>query len=620
MNYPSWLASIHHDGSDQYVSTATPQLGETVNLRLRIALDAPIQRVILRSFPDGEQMLTEMRRTVTEPPSQWWTGDLVVGQPVCHYRFVIVSTDGVWHYSGAGPTAFVPLDNTDFRLLADYHPPEWVSQAVFYQIFPDRFANGDPNNDPHPDEFEYLGYRPQTYPWGTAPPENHLFPLVFYGGDLPGIEQRLDYFKDLGVNALYLNPIFTAYSNHKYDVANYDEVDPHFGGDEALIALRHALDRHDMRYILDIVPNHSGYWHPWFQAARSDRLAPEAEFFTFRNHPDDYATWLGVKWLPKLNYHSGELRRRIYEGPDAVFSRWLKPPFSADGWRVDVANMLGRQGPSQIGAEISRGIRVSVKASRPDAYLIGENFFDATNQLQGDQWDSVMNYDGFTHPLWYWIAGYNLSAHGFQNQVTADHWPTSALADTWQSRLAAIPWVIALQQYNLLGSHDTRRILTIVHGNENLNRLAAAILLTFPGVPGLYYGEEIGMEDVPGQGSRGCMIWDQSGWNKPLFEFYRKLIHFRRTSPVLQSGGFQILLVEPDTIAYQRESRDGRILVFAHRGQQPRPSGPASVRNGGISDDMIFSDILTGNEFRVDNGSVVLPPLEQGALVLQAHS
>lgn len=615
---PSWLASVHHDGSDKFVSNSSPQLGETVRLRLRMAQGAPVHRVILRTFPDGEQMLADMHRAQAEPPVQWWETSIVLSQPVCQYRFVIVATDGVWHYSALGPTPHVPLDHTDFRLLADFHPPEWTAQAVFYQIFPDRFANGDPANDPKPGEFEYRGHRPQTYPWESPPPDGQLFPLVFYGGDLPGIEQRLAYLSDLGIDAIYLNPIFRGYSNHKYDVIDYNEVDPHFGGDAALVSLRRALDARRMRYILDIVPNHCGYAHPWFQAAQADRHAPEADFFTFRHHPDDYATWLGVQMLPKLNYRSHELRRRIYEAPEAVFRRWLRPPFSADGWRVDVANMLGNQGPSQLGIEISRGIRQAVKDTRPDAYLIGENFFDATAQLQGDQWDAVMNYNGFTHPLWYWLGGYNLEAHGFPNPVTVEQWPTSAMADMWRNQLATIPWVVALQQYNLLGSHDTRRIRTIVKGNDNLQRLALSLLLTFPGVPGLFYGDEIGMEDVAGLGSRGCMVWDESRWNKPIRDFYQRLIRLRRTSTILQSGGFQILLIEPDTIAYQREHRSGRILVFAHRGEQPRPGGPISLANGGVPDGTLFVDIESGREFLVQGGSITLPQLEQGAIILQA--
>jgi alpha-glucosidase len=613
---PPWLQSIHHDGSERYVSKLHPRLGETVRLRLHIAHGAPIRRVVLRTFPDGEQALTNMTRAATEPPVQWWEADLAIDEPVSHYRFIIDSADGLWHYSAAGPSPFAPLDATDFRILADCHAPGWLDSAVFYQIFPDRFANGDPDNDPRPEEYVYRDRRPTTYPWEAAPDPDQFFPLVFYGGDLAGIESRLDYLEDLGVNALYLNPIFHALSNHKYDVADYDHVDPHFGGDSALALLRRAMDTRGMRYILDIVPNHCGYWHPWFQSAMADQAAAEVEFFTFRSHPNDYATWLGVWTLPKLNYLSLELRRRIYEGSEAVFRRWLRPPYSADGWRVDVANMLGRQGATQIALEINRGIRRAVKDTHPDAYLIGEHFFDATGQLQGDQWDGVMNYGGFAQPLWYWLSDYKQGAHGFSESLVAPRWPTEALAGAWLSRMAVVPWAIAVQQYNLLDSHDTPRIRSTLKGNDALHRLAAAVLLTFPGVPGLYYGDEIGMEDAPGLGARGCMIWDEARWNRPLREYHRELIRLRRSSPALQRGGFQLLLTEPETIAYQRETADDRVLVIAHRAEEPRPTKLLPLAHGGVADGARFVD-LSGNELIVNNGELHLSSLEQGAVILR---
>lgn len=616
-NEPFWLPSIHHDGSEKYVSMLTPRTEESIRIRLRISHRAPIRRVILRTFPDGEQNFTPMTLVEKESPVQWWEIELVIHEPVIQYRFIIDSADGLWHYSASGPSNTVPLDSTDFRILADYHTPRWLENAVFYQIFPDRFANGSKANDPQPEDFEYHGRRPRTYEWEAQPDPEQPFPLVFYGGDLPGIESRLDYLEYLGINACYLTPIFTAYSNHKYDVADYDQVDPHFGGNDALITLRKTLNARGMRLILDIVPNHCGYWHPWFQTALKDPQEVESEFFTFQKHPDDYATWLGVWSLPKLNYASHELRRRMYSGKDAVFRRWLRPPFSADGWRVDVANMLGRQGTTQIGLDIGRDIRNAVKEANPDAYLMGENFFDATAQLQGDQWDGVMNYGGFTHPLWYWLSEFSQGAHDFSESLTAPGWSTAALAETWLSRLAAIPWVIARQQYNILDSHDTRRIRTILHGNDALHRLAVAVLLTYPGVPGLYYGDEIGMVDLPALAGRGCMIWDEARWDAGLLEFHRQMIQLRRDSAALQRGGFQILAIEPETIIYQRDSLDDRVIVIAHRAKEPRLTGEVKVEHGSIADGLQFKNIMSGELFVVTDRSLRLPAIQQGVIVLR---
>lgn len=610
---PTWLAAIHHDGSSLYVSSLYPRLGDSVLVRLRTPADAPLRQPYLRTFPDGEQAFTPLTPLPPRAGNQWWEATLPIGEPSVHYRFLLVADDGVWWYSGLGASAHEPLDHTDFRILANYNAPAWVQRAVFYQIFPDRFANGDPANDPQPHEYEYRGRRPQTYPWGVAPPPDAYFPLVFYGGDLIGIQQRLDYLVDLGVDALYLNPVFTAYSNHKYDVADYAHVDPHFGGDDALIALRQALSRRGVRYILDIVPNHCGYWHRWFLAARGNPQAPEAAFFTFTRHPDAYASWLGVWSLPKLNYASVELRRRIYAGPEAVFRRWLRPPFEADGWRVDVANMLGRQGEMQLGVTVAQGIRAAVKETLPDAYLLGENFFDASPQLQGDQWDGVMNYAGFSLPLRYWLCGYQVSAFGLSHPIQATTpFSTAALAEVWQNRLAAIPWAIALQQYNLLGSHDTPRFRSLVGGNNALHRLAALILFTFPGAPAIYYGEEIGLLDDPTLHARGCMPWEAAPWDHALRSYYQALIRLRHESSAWQTGSFQILAVEENCLAYQREDAAGRWLVVANRGPGARPAGPLPVAAGGIPDGAVWREYFSGARANVVGGALHLPTLPQG--------
>ncbi len=619
MFLPDWLNTIHHDGSDLYVSNPYPGLGEKVQIRLRVSHQAPVRQVYLRYTHDGEQRLIPLQAAPPTPPVRWWEGVLEIREPRVVYRFLLLADDGVWWYTAAGATAGIPTDAQDFVLLAAYHAPTWVLESVFYQIFPDRFANGDPANDPRPESTNGLNVpRPYLMPWGVEPPTSAPPSFVFYGGDLEGIRQQLDYLQALGVNALYLNPIFPAQTNHRYDVTDYTRVDPRLGGDEALIALRQALDERAMRYILDIVPNHCGMQHPWFLAAQADPDAPEASFFTFTRHPDLYESWLGVARLPKFNYRSAELRRRMYEDSDSVFRRWLRPPFRADGWRIDVANMLGRQGTLQMGQEVARGIRRAVKDTRPDAYLIGENFFDATPQLQGRQWDGVMNYLGFAMPLWHWLRGFRMGAWGLHEEVSSElPWPTAALEQTWRAVRAAIPWAIVLQQYNLLDSHDVPRIRTIVAGNDALHRLAVTVLMTYPGVPSIYYGDEIGLMDTPRLGPRGCMLWDEAAWDHDLLAFHRKLIALRRSSPVLQRGGFQMLLVDKDTFAYQRASKAGRIIVVAHRGSQPRPPQGLRVDHGGVPDGAHFIELFSGQGARVINGHLQLPEQPQGATLWQ---
>ena len=615
MSEPAYLHSIHHDGSRRYVRRASDggvdfRLGDEVVLRLRAWPGAPIERVLLRTFPDGEQAFADMHVESADMVCRWWRATIRVNMPVVGYRFLLFTADGVWWLNGSGLHRHMLTDADDFRLLADYAAPAWVRDSVFYQIFPDRFADGDPANNVRDGEYEYRGQTARARGWGERPGDGWGATVEFFGGDLAGIEQRLDTVAELGANALYLNPVFTGYSNHRYDGIDYENVDPHLGGNEALTSLRRALAEHGMRYLLDIVPNHCGVAHPWFAAAQADPGAPTAEFFTFNRHPDDYAAWLGVRALPKLNYRSRRLRELMYAGHDAIFRRWLRPPFSADGWRIDVANMLAQHGPDQLGVEIGQGIRQAVKEENPAAYLLGENFFDGSSQLQGDRWDATMNYAGFMLPLMYWLKGVAMFQHGEPREMISPHrLSTQGLIDSWAAFRAAIPWTIARQQYNLLNSHDTPRVQSLI--DAGLNRLAAALLMMYVGVPSVYYGEEIGLK----QHMRECMPWDRSAWDEGLRTTYRTLVHLRRSSPALIDGGFQVLRVEEDSLAYLRDDEEERILVVAHRGSTARPASALPVSHGAIPDGAEFVEVFSDARATVTNGHLPLPSMGQGATV-----
>ncbi len=591
---------------------ADPGQGDEVTIRLRAAPGAPIERVLLRTCPDGEQQFVEMQPEEA-PACRWWRATLRVSMPTVAYRFLLLGQDGAWWYNASGLHRHTPTDAEDFRLLADYAVPTWIRDSVFYQIFPDRFANGDPGSDVHDGEFEHRGWPARPRRWGELPASGSLDAMVeFYGGDLAGIEQRLNYLIELDVNAIYLNPIFTACSNHRYDAVDYANVDPRLGGNRALLSLRRATAERGMRFILDIVPNHCGVAHPWFQAALADANAPTAEYFTFNKHPDYYACWLGVRSLPKLNYRSAALREVMYAGSDSIFRHWLRPPYAIDGWRIDVANMLARQGADQLGIEVGRGIRRAVKEESPAAYLLGENFFDGSAQLQGDCWDATMNYAGFAMPVWHWLSRFALRQHSQPSEVASEvSWSTQALVDTWQAYRAGIPWVIARQQYNLLGSHDTPRILSVLGGDPARNRLAAGLLMTYVGVPSVYYGDEIGLMGD----SRTCMPWEQAAWDEDLRAFYQTLIHLRRTSPALIEGGFQMLLVEENTLAYVRDADEEQIIVVGNRGQATRPAGPLPVAQGAIPDGTELIELFSGMRASVVNGHLPLPAMPPGVWI-----
>ncbi|HSO27023.1 MAG TPA: alpha-amylase family glycosyl hydrolase, partial [Anaerolineales bacterium] len=505
----------------------------------RMAIDAPVDRALLRICPDGEQRFLEMApaspQDIDRSVCQWMTARLRLEMPITGYRFLImVGGEALW-FTAAGLQRHWVTDADDFRLLAGYRSPAWTHATVFYQIFPDRFADGDSSNNVKTGEFIYRGRESKARRWGEPPSQGWDAMVEFYGGDLAGIGDKLPYLADLGVNALYLNPIFTAYSNHRYDVTDYDHVDPHLGGNAALVELRRKTAELDFRLILDIVPNHCGILHPWFQMAQQDENAPTADFFSFSHHPDQYEAWMGVPTLPRLDYHSARLRAVMYAGPESIFRHWLRSPYALDGWRIDVANMLGRQGADQLDVEVGQGIRRAVKEENPEAYLLGENFFDASRHLQGDMWDAAMNYAGFSKPLWFWLSGFAVSQHGGPSAAGPQRWPTAALVESWQAYRAAIPWQIAVQQFNLLGSHDTERILSRLNGNPDLNRLAVGLQMTYPGVPCVYYGDEVGLTNQ-NNSNRVTMPWDAGDWDQGLRSFYQKLIELRRTSPALIAG------------------------------------------------------------------------------------
>lgn len=608
-----WETSIHHDGSPVYLRFSG-RLGDTAVIRLRLDAEAPVSGVFLRTCPDGEQQITPMREIGIQGVCRWWEGELPIRMLRTNYRFLLRAEDGTRWYSAGGVTRHYPTDANDFVVLANYHAPDWVRDAVFYQIFPDRFADGDPSNNVRDGEYLYRGKPVLARRWGELP-NRQTGQIEFFGGDLQGIAQRLDYLTDLGVSALYLNPIFRAPSNHKYDVEDYTTIDPHLGGEAGLLLLRQSLDERAMRVVLDIVPNHCGVTHPWFVAAQADPRSPTAEFFTFRRHPDDYESWLGVKTLPKLNYRSVRLREVMYAGPDAIMRRWLRPPYRIDGWRIDVANMLGRLGPDNLGHKIGRGIRRAVKAEQPNAYLLGEHFFDGTPHLQGEELDATMNYQGFTFPIWRWLGGFEFNP----NRPEADPRPiaTETVAAQWTAFRAAIPWQVATQQFNLLGSHDTPRLRTIVGDDLARVRVAMTLLFCYPGVPCIYYGDEIGLDGGGDPDCRRTMPWDEAEWDHDLRAFVRRLAHLRRNAPALRWGGFQQLYAQGATIAFQREAPEERLIVVARRSDDGLRALP--VRHAGLADGVALRELFTGAETFVRSGMVDISSLPAtGAQVWQA--
>lgn len=345
----SWLESVYSDGTADFVSNPFPKLHETVTVWLRLYADAPVRHVFLRTVPNGAEQLIEAQRWRVERGLAWYAAELPINENRVQYHFYLVCDQVVYFYTQKEITTYIPDQSYDFVLLADYVQPAWVKNAVFYQIFPDRFCNGDPANDVKAGEYLFQGHGPIPLDWDAEPlPYDAGRCMDFYSGDLEGVRQRIPYLKELGVTAVHLNPIFLAPTVHKYDCVDCFHVDPHFGGDEALAALSEALHANGMKLILDISINHTGTAHRWFnrdglfypksEGAYNNPEAQERGFYFFREGSSEYTGWFGLADLPVLNYSSEALRELIFRGQNSVLRKWLRPPTASTAgaltWRT----------------------------------------------------------------------------------------------------------------------------------------------------------------------------------------------------------------------------------------------------------------------------------------------
>lgn len=595
------MTGVFHNPSGHY----TERLPEGLVLRLRTPRGAPIQQVFLRCAPDGEQQMLELQASPNREgwDCDWWQILLPLASGTrLSYRFFLVTLKGCYWLNALGLLRHLPTDHHDFHANPQHDGCEWLEQSVFYQIFPDRFCDGDPTNNVRTGQYLLDGKEVVARPWGQLPDASQGS-REFFGGDLQGIEQKLDYLNQrLGVNGIYLNPIGTAPSNHKYDVASYTEVDPHLGGEGAFLSLKRAMESRQMRLMLDVVPNHCGIEHPWFQNALADPDCETAEFFTFNPHPDDYQCWLGVRTLPKLNYASQRLREWMYSGPQSVLRHWLRPPYSIDGWRIDVANMLGRSGQQQLGHKVIRGMRKAVKEENSQAYFLGENFFDASSYLQGDELDATMNYRGFMMPMFHWLTGRDFEAAS--GHSWGDRHPLSSedLEIHWRTWRASVPWAATRIQFNLLDSHDTPRLLNFVEGDRTKASIARMLLFTYPGVPCIYYGDELGLEGGKDPDNRRTINWDESSWDQDQFQRWSDLVQLRRTSTALGRGSFQMLCAEQDTLAFLREDGAERLLVVARRSLDSVTE--VNVQAAAIPEGSVFREFFSDQTAEVAQGKL----------------
>ena len=606
----TWLESVHSDGTSEFVSNPFPKLGEKVTIRIRMYEDAPVERVLLRTYPNGSTWFTTMRVGKRERGFVYYEAELTMTENRMPYHFYLACPDVVYFYTQKEITTYIPDQTYDFVLLADYVQPDWVKDAVFYQIFPERFCNGDPTNDVQDGEYSQDGWptirmkhwedTPLTYKQGHC--------LDFYGGDLQGVKEKIPYLKELGVTAVYLNPIFVAPSVHKYDCLDYFHVDPHFGGDEALAELSQALHENGMKLILDISINHTGIAHKWFNrdgawfdksvGAYNNPDSAERGFYFF-GKKNSYHGWLGVPTLPTLNYTSEALRDVIYRAEDSVLKKWLKPPYSIDGWRFDVADVFARNDEIQLSHELWPEIRKSIRSVNPQAYILAEDWGDCAEYLQGKEWDSPMNYYGCGRVIRQFLGEtdafmsrdpylqkirYKMTAEDVKNRV--------------MQYLAKLPYPMWENQFNLIDSHDISRLHNnpAVHPEEYRGAVIFQFMLT--GAASIYYGDEACADGILGsmEGCRYPMPWGKDFQKDDQFLLYKTLAHAKAAHPALRSGGMKFLYAKDSVVAIARFRGDEVLIGILSTNAEDvtirLPLGAVGAKKPSSGQDLLGRDLL----------------------------
>lgn len=624
-----WKETIITGGSEDFLNPSNPRIGSAIIIKLKVSKDNPIEHIFLRIAPNGEEINHEMKKSNEDDFFVWYQVSITIITKITLYRFSIITPEQIyWLNSKLKLLKTTPSDTYDFKLLADFEDPAWIKDSIFYQIFPDRFLDGDPSNNVKTGEYSWYGNQSVARKWDDYEKKQGDYPsLEFYGGDLEGIRQKIPYLKELGINSIYLNPIFHAPSNHKYDIMDYKTIDKHFGSNEEFARLVEELHTNGIKIILDAILNHTGEGHVWFNklnvfkeqnGAYNKPNSPYHDFYTFNEWPEDYVSWLGHKSLPKLNYKSEKLREEVYKNDDSVIKYWLTKPYNIDGWRIDVANMLARQDETQLHLNVWEELRIEMKKCKPDAYLMGETFFDPAILLDGTKLDAVMNYQGFTFPLVKWLTKKEIFYIKVNNKIERKIYPVNYTAKDMKKQLvnfrAILPYQIQLLNFNLLSSHDVPRFLTRLEGNISLYKIAIIFLFTYIGVPSIYYGDEIGMQGSFDPDNRKPMIWKQEKWNMELVNFYKSMIALRKSKEELKKGLIKEIFCRDEIFSYSRILKNKRTLIILNNSAVEQKISVPVWKIGFQNQNLI--EYLTKKVVKVKNGTIELEVRNYECLIL----
>ncbi len=594
---------IHHDGSALHVPDQQPSLGDTVDVIVRVSPDAGVDRVWVRTTPDAEPRFapaTPQPRAFGGVSEIWFHAKVWLRNPVSRYRFLLDGSGGYRWLTAAGVVHHDVADDTDFRIVCGAPPPAWAAEAVVYLIFPDRF-----DRSPDADGRRLPDWAIARAWTDKASGEGPGRAREIFGGDLDGIRLRLDHIAATGANTICLTPIFTAPANHRYCPSTFYEVDPLLGGNEALSRLADAVHARGMRLIGDLTTNHTGDQHEWFLDAAAGR---HQDIYYFDPAlPYGYETWVGVRRMPKLNWGSRELRRRMFDGPESVVRRWLDA--ALDGWRVDVANTTGRAGTDDFTHAVAAQMLESMRRSRPDALLIAEHSHDASTDMDSGGWHGTINYAGFTRPVWTWLSTVPLPFQGVP--VGVPRLSGNAAVATMQTFGSRMSWRSRCVSWSCLDSHDTPRFRTLVGGDAQLAEIGIGLMATLPGTPVIYAGDELGLEGSWAEDARRPIPWHEpGGWNQRTLANYRALTALRAGSQALRHGGLRFVHAGEDMIIYARETAAETMLILAARSAAISdvvlPGDRIAVNVYGGASDLAPGDKLTATEptfqvWRVDH-------------------
>ncbi|MBM7562540.1 glycoside hydrolase family 13 protein [Fusibacter tunisiensis] len=442
-----------------------------------------------------------------------------------------------------------------------FKAPDWVKESIWYQIFPERFCNGDPSID-----------LPGTLPWGS---EQVVTNEMKFGGDLRGVIEKLDYLTDLGVNGIYFTPIFKSPSTHKYDTVDYYCIDPSFGTNALFKELVEKAHARGIRVVLDAVFNHCGIDHPFFQdVLQKGKASPYYGYFHMND--EGYETFAFTPKMPKWRTGNPEVERYLLD----IGAYWVEQ-YDIDGWRLDVSN--------EVSHDFWRKFRKRMKAIKPDFFILGENWDRSEPWLRGDQFDSVMNYE-FSYPVWRLLdpAYPDYGVHDYRNSIS--------------SLLASYPVHVSENLFNLIDSHDTSRIKTVFGGDVNRVKIAYALLLTHSGAPSIYYGSEVGLEGVH-DGNRQCMVWEPDAQDQNLRTYVKHLIEIRKKYRAFKSPNLTWLQVDsvPALLAFEKKEGNERVRCYINASENK----VTVLMEPGWKN--LFSDTpIPGGYYELDPWSVVL--------------